>query len=169
MIHRGELVKRAIKDSRISVSKIATALKVNRKTVYNLCEDPDAPLDYVIKIGKIIRYDFSNDLPELKKFNATESPVEYANWKDKYYGLLEEHTALLKKEDSAAMILTTILDRIGGGLDGIRNDFQHYFQVMIQKEGVMQLNDLNESQRKQLQSIINNIKPAVWNPPGGGK
>ena len=107
MQHRGELLKKAIKESGMPVTKIHKSLNKSRRWLYNQYENSDVMLDVLIKVGKIIHYDFSADVTELRATNAPSSfqdsgelpyPSENAAfWKDKYLRLLEEYTELLKK------------------------------------------------------------------------
>ena len=74
--------------------------------MYLMFENNTVSLDIVLQIGKIIHYDFSE---EIKEFNLSqlalnepptlydkeESNTEY--WKNKYLKLLEEYNDLLKK------------------------------------------------------------------------
>ena len=104
MKHRGEIVEQAVRKSGMTVTGVAKKLGKSRRWMYDCFETKDLSLDHIIKIGKIIHYDFSEDFPELGrgKINAFNDPqqkypqydVDY--WKDKYYALLEEYNQLLK-------------------------------------------------------------------------
>jgi len=107
MQHRGELLKNAIKESGVPVTKIHKALNKSRRWLYNQYENRDVMLDILVKVGKIIHHDFSTDVTELR---STKDPGQFqdsgeipyplenaAYWKDKYLRLLEEYTELLKK------------------------------------------------------------------------
>jgi hypothetical protein len=110
MIHRGEIVEKAVRESGMTLVQLAKRMHKSRKWVYNSFENAQLPLDYVLQIGKIIHYDFSGEIPEvyrpkigLPTYNSADLnylvPEEnVAYWKAKYYSLLEEYTALLKAE-----------------------------------------------------------------------
>lgn len=76
----------------------------SRRWIYNVFEMPDLSLDLVLEFGKILHYDFSDEIPQIANrttiLNDMEVPygvnkAEY--WKTKYYSLLEEYNELLKK------------------------------------------------------------------------
>lgn len=109
VIHRGEIVEKAVRESGFSIVQLAKRMHKSRKWVYNSFENSQLPLDYVLQIGKIIHYDFSLEIteiqhpgrglllvgvPEVGHVNPEET-LEY--WKSKYYNLLEEYTVLLKE------------------------------------------------------------------------
>ena len=68
-------------------------------------KDKILSIDYILEIGKIIHYDFSEDLKDLKKFkesaehfgiNSNSEDTEY--WKNKYLNLLEKYNLLLESK-----------------------------------------------------------------------
>ena len=68
--------------------------------MYIMFDNPNVPYETVLAIGKIIHYDFSDEMKTLhSKFSEPE--VKYkrkdvAYWREKYYTLLEEHNEILK-------------------------------------------------------------------------
>lgn len=110
MVHKGEIIKEAVNQSGVSITQIAKSMGVTRKTIYNIFDRIEVDNDTILKIGRIIHYDFSVRFPKLKALNKTEDPQEEYNskiisqlkqevdhWKGKYIALLEEHNKLLKK------------------------------------------------------------------------
>ena len=110
MQHRGEIVKKAIQLSGYSITKLSEKLGRSRRWMYQVFENSTVSLDLILEIGKIIHYDFSGDIKELKHlknkpfiaadrqenyYTKKEETAEY--WKNKYLQLLEEHNALLKR------------------------------------------------------------------------
>ncbi len=108
MVHKGEIVKEAITESGVSITRIANAMGVTRTTIYNIFDRIEVDNDTILKIGAIIHYDFTEKLPKLKNLTIPASPqfdpqetlrlreeVDY--WKGKYISLLEEHNKLLKR------------------------------------------------------------------------
>ena len=75
--------------------------------MYLMFENSNVSLDIVLQIGKIIHYDFTD---EIKEFNPSQKVLENSSldskkeesnaeyWKNKYLKLLEEYNELLKKE-----------------------------------------------------------------------
>ena len=112
MKHRGEIVEKIIRQSHIPISEIARKIGYNRKSIYDFFHNAELPLDTILKIGKVIRYDFRNEFPELFSFKneLNDFPESYGNqqledcvkekneWMFKYISLLEQHNALLKGE-----------------------------------------------------------------------
>lgn len=108
MIHRGEIVERAVRSSGIPLTRLAAKMGKSRRWIYNAFETADLSLDTIIEIGKIIHYDFSNEITQIAGNNSSsfnDGKVAYGDespeyWKDKYYKLLEEYNALLKQQAS---------------------------------------------------------------------
>ena len=104
MQHRGELVKEAVYKSGIAITDLAKRMGKSRRWVYQMFENSNVSLDVVLQIGKIIHYDFSNEIKEFSPFlnfneptsiyEKNEPDAEY--WKNKYLKLLEEYNELLK-------------------------------------------------------------------------
>lgn len=95
IVHRGQIVEKAVKNSGIKISELSRKLDKSRRFVYILFGNEIAPLHYVRKIGIIINYNFSKEIPELEEdLGLSENDM---SWKDKYISLLEEHNQFLKK------------------------------------------------------------------------
>jgi len=104
MQHKGEIVEKAVRQSGIPFTKIVKRLGKSRKWIYNAFENPQLSLDIILEIGKIIHYDFSNEIKELNSNNSVNetrplyNEVEY--WKNKYLHLLEEYKTLLEASNA---------------------------------------------------------------------
>ena len=100
MIHRGEIVEQAVRSSGHNLSSLAKRLGKSRKWLYDAFENPMLSLEYMIEIGKLIHYDFSDHIPELRRTyvsNEESSSLNEPSWKDKFIALLEEHQRLLAR------------------------------------------------------------------------
>ena len=100
MIHRGEIVEQAVRSSGHNLSSLAKRLGKSRKWLYDAFENPMLSLEYMLEIGKLIHYDFSDHIPELRRTyvsNEEPSNLNEPSWKDKYITLLEEHQRLLAR------------------------------------------------------------------------
>jgi predicted transcriptional regulator len=104
MQHRGEIVKKAIDESGYKKAELARQLRVERKTLYNYFDRADLAIDTILKIGKLIHHDFSDEINELRQMkpNVAESGSVYIAadteyWKNKYLRLLEEYNTLLRE------------------------------------------------------------------------
>ena len=74
MKHRGEIVQNAVKTSGFSVTTVAQRLNVTRKQVYNYFDNQKLPYETIIKIGKVIHFDFSENFTELKSESMVSEP-----------------------------------------------------------------------------------------------
>ena len=100
MIHRGEIVEQAVRSSGHNLSKLALRLGKSRKWLYDAFDNSSLSIEHILEIGKIIHYDFSKDVPELRRSyiqSDSLSTLDEPTWKDKYIALLEEHQKLLAK------------------------------------------------------------------------
>jgi len=106
MQHRGEIIKGAIHKSGYTITQLARTIGKSRRWMYLMFENNNVSLDIVLQIGKIIHYDFTEEIKEFNPYqNAVnelatdyqknESQAEY--WKNKYLKLLEEYNEILKK------------------------------------------------------------------------
>lgn len=107
MEHRGEIVKEAVYRSGYPITELAKKLSKSRRWIYLVFENANVSLDVVLQIGKIIHYDFKNEIKEFNSYknSSKESAFDYQNdeanleyWKNKYLKLLEEYNELLKKK-----------------------------------------------------------------------
>ena len=105
MQHKGEIVEKAIRESGYSITKVVEKLGKSRRWIYHLFQNPNAPIDFIIDIGKIIHYDFYSEIDELKPAasgivsnGVSEENADY--WKNKYYKLMEEYHQLLTKSNA---------------------------------------------------------------------
>jgi hypothetical protein len=103
MLHRGEIIEKTIRESGYSITTIAQKLGRSRRWMYLLFDNPNVPIDLILKIGKIIYHDFSIEFPEVIQPASSESETIYERtkdnyWREKYFTLLEEYNILLKKE-----------------------------------------------------------------------
>ncbi len=104
-IHRGELANIATRRSGISFKVVADRLECSRSTLYNRFEDENLSDAFLIKLGKVIHYDFARDLPHLKRLQAQENIVDEFSYGGgesemlmihrKYYQVLERYSGLV--------------------------------------------------------------------------
>ncbi|TRX11637.1 hypothetical protein [Flavobacterium gawalongense] len=105
MQHRGEIIRKAVYNSGYTITEIAKCIGKSRKWMYLMFENSNVSLDIVLQIGKIIHYDFTD---EIKEFSPSQRVIEKSPldskkensdaeyWKNKYLKLLEEYNDLLK-------------------------------------------------------------------------
>ena len=106
MLHRGEIIEKAIRESGYSITTVAQRLGKSRRWMYLLFENTAVSIEHILQIGKIIYHDFSLEFPEIIQGNKVINEPEIKGhaikeeisfWKEKYFTLLEEYNALLKQ------------------------------------------------------------------------
>ena len=98
IIHRGEIVKNAVRNSGIKISELARKIGASRRFIYIIFGREKIALHDIRKIGEAINHDFSNEIIELKE-NVPQIYQTETFWKDKYIKLLEEYNELLKNKN----------------------------------------------------------------------
>lgn len=73
-VHKGELVRKRITQSGVSVKSIAARLGVSRQTLYDYLERDDLNFDIINRIGFAIKYDFSRIFPRSSASRITCYP-----------------------------------------------------------------------------------------------
>ena len=98
MQNRGELVERVVRKSGLSITLLAEKLGVSRNTLYNKFKEQDLSYDFIIRVGKVIHYNFSVDLPEIKVVYQLPEDSRAHLWRleRRYKNLLEQYNKLLK-------------------------------------------------------------------------
>jgi DNA-binding XRE family transcriptional regulator len=108
--HYGQIVEYRVRKNGHSISDLAKALQVNRRSIYNWFNQRHLKKDIILSIGCVLRHDFSEEIPEMfspQDFNcclyspvkeaneAAESQIENERYKNKYVALLEQYNQLL--------------------------------------------------------------------------
>lgn len=102
--HHGQTLERAIRKAGINLTDLARELNVDRRTIYNWFQSPKLKESIICRIGRIIRYDFFVDFPELLetsqcRFDGQNGILNNIDnektWKDKYDLLLKDYNKLL--------------------------------------------------------------------------
>jgi AcrR family transcriptional regulator len=119
--HQGQIVEYIVRKNGYSISSLAKALDVNRRSMYNWFNQKELKWDVIRRIGHVIRHDFSKEFPLLftsEDFNgiyASRSSMSPSianydridaddHWKAKYLNLLEKYnTELLNKANRLAL------------------------------------------------------------------
>ena len=94
-LHKGNLLKVAVKNSGIKISQLARILDKSRRFFYVIFDKKNVPEHYVTAICEIINCEFNGEIIQ-KKQEAKQLIEKDICWKDKYLLLLEEHNKLLK-------------------------------------------------------------------------
>lgn len=112
-INRGRLLDHAVRNSGLSISKVAERAHYSRGSFYIHRKDPKLPFHILAVYGKVIKYDFSYDIPEMieRGFMYLEQPeelygepetfeeaIEQRNrWKDRCIQVQEKYQKLLEE------------------------------------------------------------------------
>lgn len=99
MKHRGEILEKAVRNSGISITKLAKLIKISRRHLYNIFNKHDVNIETVIQIGKIIHYDFSKELKEISQLQKNEEDVDSIsmfNETNLYNTDMQNHTLINK-------------------------------------------------------------------------
>lgn len=103
-MHRGRLLGRIVRSSDMPIKMIMGLMHLSRTTYYNHLKNKDLPLDILNQYGRVIGYDFSQDLPEMldvekiqsaEPLTLEEAILQRNSWRDRYYEKLEEYHAYL--------------------------------------------------------------------------
>ncbi len=103
-IHRGALLEAAVKNSSINITQMVKRMGISRGTYYNHRNDQNLSFEQLVKYGKVLKHDFSHDIPEMKQFILYEQEAPYGPpksleeaveqrdyWREKYYQLMEKY------------------------------------------------------------------------------
>lgn len=102
--HQGNIIEKIIRREGHSLTDVAKALGVNRRSIYNWFLQPRLKPEIIIRIGQAVSHDFSIEFPALfvsADFNAATAdamPEEINIWKEKYLDLLERYNFLLEHQ-----------------------------------------------------------------------
>lgn len=103
--HRGQVIKKTIEKLGLKIKEVARQADISRGTLYNYFKESDLDDSIMLKMGRVLRHDFSIHFPELipLKDEYEEDSTDYvpattkelADIQKKYYNVLEKYNALL--------------------------------------------------------------------------
>lgn len=77
MRHKGEIVERAVKQRGYSYTKLSAELEISRTTLYRKFGERNLPKWFILRIGELIKYDFSKEIPDIMLDKPEEAePME---------------------------------------------------------------------------------------------
>lgn len=117
--HQGRIIKNAINKMGIPFSTVAKRMKISRNTLYKRFSQEDSiPNIFILKLGHIIQYDFSETLPTIYKKEKIDNIYEdeiFQVYRNKsliaLQKLKEEHAKIVKLHQKALLILLEIANR----------------------------------------------------------
>jgi hypothetical protein len=99
MTSRGEIVKRVVHESGISVTWLARQIGISRQSLYLDFSNPEMSFDRILAIGRVLRHDFSADLKDLPvgivQLTSAPPPVTSAQLQDCQAKLLDVQGQLI--------------------------------------------------------------------------
>lgn len=101
MVHRGEIVQKAVKESGMQTTRLAKLLGVSRSTMYYMYRNDNLSFETIVEIGKLIHHDFKQDFKDLYVY---EPMITLAAQDDENYGktkLLRDMNKLQSKHIEA--------------------------------------------------------------------
>lgn len=114
LTNAGEIVEHAVRRQHVNISELSRRMNVNRRTLYNWFRQKRLPLDVVVSIGEVIKYDFSKEFKEefnslnlrpLVSHDANPAVAHRAELSDSKYYWMEKYISLL--EDYKSLLLAT--------------------------------------------------------------
>ena len=110
-VHRGEALQAAISNSDLTIKQITTRARFSRSSYYNHIADPNLPFEVLIKYGKVIKHDFTQEIPGMEKYQFSdeitprpqpktfdEAIADRDYWRDKYIALLERYNNVIEQK-----------------------------------------------------------------------
>jgi transcriptional regulator with XRE-family HTH domain len=80
MASRGEIVKKVVQESGLSISRLAQKINISRAQLYLDFANPDMSFDRILAIGKVLKHDFSQEFKDLTSDlvnRVNEEPAPY--------------------------------------------------------------------------------------------
>ncbi|HET9056236.1 MAG TPA: helix-turn-helix transcriptional regulator [Chitinophagaceae bacterium] len=101
----------AVEATGLNKEDVAKKAGYSRSAYYKHIENPDLDYSILISYGKAIKYDFTDEIPEMPKYLLEEPDELYGRprsledaikileqWKDKYLELLEKYNLLMEEK-----------------------------------------------------------------------
>jgi AcrR family transcriptional regulator len=108
-IHKGEILQAAVNKSDLRITQIVKKAGYSRSSYYHHIGNEELSYEILETYGRAMKYDFTEDLPEMSKYLVEDSSEAYTlltpdeaikqrdYWKDKYYTLLEKYHLLIEE------------------------------------------------------------------------
>lgn len=100
--HMGKIIKEAINKSGKTITQVAIDLGISRNTLYSKFKLPYVRKDFIIKLGYVLKHDFSNDITNFGEYSKIFESIwgeiddrKEMKFAKPYLVLLEEYNKLL--------------------------------------------------------------------------
>ncbi len=74
VVHRGEILRKAINESGKSVTFVAKRLHLSRRSFYNYFSNDKVPLDFLLQVSNVIGAEYLNEVPEIRNAKIDSTP-----------------------------------------------------------------------------------------------
>lgn len=108
-LNRGQVLATAVEASGLGKEEVANKAGYSRSAYYKHIENPNLDYHILIIYGKAIKYDFTEEFPDMPKYLLEEPEEAYGKpktleeaikimelWKNKYLELLEKYNRLIE-------------------------------------------------------------------------
>ena len=108
-MNRGQVLATAVEASGLGKEEVANKAGYSRSAYYKHIENPNLDYHILIIYGKAIKYDFTEEFPDMPKYLLEEPEEAYGKpktleeaikimelWKNKYLELLEKYNRLIE-------------------------------------------------------------------------
>ena len=109
-LNRGQVLATAVEASGLGKEEVANKAGYSRSAYYKHIENPNLDYHILIIYGKAIKYDFTEEFPDMPKYLLEEPEEAYGKpktleeaiklmelWKNKYLELLEKYNRLIEE------------------------------------------------------------------------
>lgn len=110
-LNRGQVLAAAVEASGLGKEEVANKAGYTRSAYYKHIENPNLDYHILISYGRAIRYDFTEEFPDMPKYMMEEPDEVYGKpktleeamkltdiWKNKYLELLEKYNRLIEEK-----------------------------------------------------------------------
>lgn len=110
-LNRGQVLETAVKASGLGIEEAAKKAGYTRSAYYKHKDDPNLDYHILILYGKAIKYDFTEEFPDMPKYLMEEPEEGYSKprtledalklleqWKNKYLELLEKYNRMMEEK-----------------------------------------------------------------------
>jgi hypothetical protein len=108
---RGRILAIAVEGTGLNKEEVAAKAGYSRSAYYKHIENPDLEYHILTAYGKAMKFDFTEQLPEMPKYVLSDPEETYGKpvsveealrqrdyWKDKYIELLEKYNRLIEEK-----------------------------------------------------------------------
>lgn len=109
-VDRGRILAIAVESTGLNKEEVATKAGYSRSAYYKHIAEPELDYHILIAYGKAIKYDFTEQIPDMPKYMVYDPEETYGKpvsleeavrqrdmWRDKYIELLEKYNRLIEE------------------------------------------------------------------------